>query len=125
MEPKVRSVPHPGDISVGPDQYGAGSYDRAKHRNLLNANVFRIDRSNPIRPWRDVEAAEWPMTSSPPNWLNSNAIRTIAPRLYWGRPKRAAMFPQAINERAVVRNNRLADALALRRCGRPATAYDD
>ena len=56
-EPEVRSVPHPGNISVGPDQHGGGSGDRAKYRKIPFANIFRVDHLNPIGPWSDVEAA--------------------------------------------------------------------
>ncbi len=48
---------HPGDISVGPDQHGGGSGDRAKYRKLPRTDVFGVDQLDPIRPWRDVEAA--------------------------------------------------------------------
>ena len=52
----VRS-PTQADISVGPDQHGGGSSDRAECRKLPRTDVFGVDQLNPIRPWSDVEAA--------------------------------------------------------------------
>src|SRR5437870_13286364 len=60
MEPQAGSVSHPGYVSVGPNQHGSGSSDRAKYRKLPDANVFGVDQLNPIRPWSDVEAAGLP-----------------------------------------------------------------
>src|SRR6185436_10405933 len=56
-EPRLGRVSHPGHISVGPDQHGLGSRDGAKHWKLPHAITFGVDNSDPIRPWRDVEAA--------------------------------------------------------------------
>ena len=33
-EPQLGSVSHPGHVSVGPDQHGGGSGDRAEYRKL-------------------------------------------------------------------------------------------
>jgi len=49
-------VPH-RHVSVGPNQHGSGSSDRAKYRKLPDTNVFSVDQLNPIRPWSDVETA--------------------------------------------------------------------
>src|ERR1700722_908412 len=52
------AVPHPGDISVGPDQHGSGSRDRAKYRKLPRTSVFGVDQPDPaVCPRRDVKAA--------------------------------------------------------------------
>src|SRR5262245_50176280 len=51
------SISHPGDVSVGPDQYGGGSSDSPDGRKLPWSGVSSVDRLNPIRPWRDVEVA--------------------------------------------------------------------
>jgi hypothetical protein len=56
-ESEVGSVSDPGDVSVGPDQYGSGSGDRAKDWKLPGADIFSIDRLDPVSPWGDVEAA--------------------------------------------------------------------
>jgi hypothetical protein len=56
-EPRVGVVSHPGDMSVGPDEHGGGSRDRADNRKLPNADVFGADQLNPIRPRSDVETA--------------------------------------------------------------------
>ena len=55
--PRCGAVSHPGDISVGPNQHGGGSSDRAEHRKLPQTSVFGVDQLNPIRPRSDVEAA--------------------------------------------------------------------
>ena len=47
---RIRAVPHPGDISVGPDQHGGGSGDRAEHRKLPHAGVRRRRSSGPGQP---------------------------------------------------------------------------
>src|SRR5947207_5855306 len=57
MEPQVGSVSHPGHVSVGPNQHGSGSSDRAKYRKLPRTNVLGVDQLNPICPRSDVEAA--------------------------------------------------------------------
>src|SRR5215813_9037491 len=44
-------------MSVGPDQHGVRSSDRAKHRKLPWTSTSRLDQPDPIRPWGDVEAA--------------------------------------------------------------------
>src|SRR5512143_4246668 len=51
----VRAVSDPRDVSVGPDQHGGGSSDRAEDRELPRTSVSSIDPLNPIRPWSDVE----------------------------------------------------------------------
>src|ERR1700736_2310038 len=56
-ESEVGSVSGPGNVSVGPDQHGSGSGDRAKHRKLPQAAIFSIDQLDPVSPWRDVKAA--------------------------------------------------------------------
>ena len=53
----ICAVSHPGDISVGPNQHGGGSGDRAKYRKLPQADIFSVDQLDPIRPWSNVEAA--------------------------------------------------------------------
>jgi hypothetical protein len=53
----VGSVSDPGDVSVGPSQYGSGRGDRATCRKLPRTNVFGVDQLDPVRPWSDVEAA--------------------------------------------------------------------
>jgi hypothetical protein len=57
MEPRLGSVSHPGDISVGPNQHGGGSSDRPECGKLPRTEVFAVDQLNPIAPWSDVEAA--------------------------------------------------------------------
>ena len=57
MESGVGSVSDPGDVSVGPDQDGGGSGDRAEHRKLPSAGILSIDQLDPVGPWSDVEAA--------------------------------------------------------------------
>src|SRR3954454_2418214 len=44
-------------MSVGPDQHGTRSGDRAKCRKPPHAVVFGVDQLDPIRPRSDVEAA--------------------------------------------------------------------
>src|SRR4030088_2062188 len=44
-------------MSIGTDQYGSGSGDRAKCRKFPHAVVFGVDQLNAIRPRSDVEAA--------------------------------------------------------------------
>jgi hypothetical protein len=56
-KPEARAVSHPGDMSVGANQHGSGSSDRAEDRKLPHTVVFGVDELNPIAPWRDVEAA--------------------------------------------------------------------
>src|SRR5215472_15302123 len=56
-EPRVGSVSYPHHMSVGPNQHGSGSTDRAKYRKLPRTAIVRVAHLNPIRPWRDVEAA--------------------------------------------------------------------
>src|ERR1700693_1673490 len=51
------AVPHPGDMSVGPDQHGSGSGDRAKYRKFPQPDIFSIDHLDPVRPRCDAEAA--------------------------------------------------------------------
>src|SRR3954467_15153256 len=51
------AVSHPGDMSVGPDQHGTRSGDRAKCRKFPHAVVSGVDQLDPIRPRSDVEAA--------------------------------------------------------------------
>jgi hypothetical protein len=51
------SVSHPGHVSVGPNQHGSGSRDRAKYRKLPDTNVSGVDQLNPVRPWSGVAAA--------------------------------------------------------------------
>src|SRR5262249_104172 len=46
-----------GEVCVGPNQHGVGSGDRAKHRKPPPTNTVSVDQPDPIRPWRDVEAA--------------------------------------------------------------------
>ena len=53
----VRAVSDPRDVSVGPDQHGSGSSDRAEHRELPHTSVSSVDPLHPIRPWSDVEGA--------------------------------------------------------------------
>ena len=43
----MRSVPHPGNISVGPDQHGGGSGDRAKYRKLPHTTAIAEDPARP------------------------------------------------------------------------------
>ena len=37
-------------MSVGPNQHGGGSSDRAQHRQLPPTRILRVDSSNPICP---------------------------------------------------------------------------
>jgi hypothetical protein len=53
----VRAVSDPRHVSVGPNQHGGGSSDRAEHRELPHPSVSSVDPLNPIRPWSDVERA--------------------------------------------------------------------
>jgi hypothetical protein len=53
----VRAVSDPRDVSVGPDQRGSGSRNRAEHRELPHPGVSSVDPSNPLHPWIDVEGA--------------------------------------------------------------------
>src|SRR3954468_19254574 len=53
----VRAVSDPRDVSVGPNQHGSGSSDRAEHRELPHISVSSVDPLNPIRPWSDIEGA--------------------------------------------------------------------
>ena len=57
MKALVRAVGGPRDVSVGPNQHGSGSSDRAEHRELPRTSVSSVDPLNPIRPWSDVEGA--------------------------------------------------------------------
>src|SRR4029077_104381 len=43
-------------MSVGPNQDGSGSSDRAKYRELPHTGILSVDQLNPIRPWSDVQA---------------------------------------------------------------------
>jgi hypothetical protein len=54
---QLAQVSHPANISVGPNQYGSRSRDRADYPKLPGTDVFSVDQPNPIGPWRDVEAA--------------------------------------------------------------------
>src|SRR5207244_12825711 len=56
-ESELGSVSDPGNVSVGPDQHGSGSCDRAEYRELPLPLVARVDQLDPVRPWSDVEAA--------------------------------------------------------------------
>ncbi len=53
----IRAVSDPRDVSVGPDQHGGGSGDRAEHREFPRAIIASLDQTHPIRPGRDVEGA--------------------------------------------------------------------
>jgi hypothetical protein len=53
---RVGWLSDPGDVSVGPDQHGGGSGDRAKYRKLPQAVIVSIDQLDPVSPWSDVEA---------------------------------------------------------------------
>ena len=53
----VRTVSDPRDVSIGPNQHGSGSRDRAEHRELPHTSVSSVDPLNPVRPWSDVEGA--------------------------------------------------------------------
>src|SRR5664279_3948454 len=53
-EAQVRAVSHPGDISIGPNQYGSGSRDRAKFRKFPCSDIFSVDQLDPVCPCRDV-----------------------------------------------------------------------
>jgi hypothetical protein len=48
-------VSHPGDMSVGANEHGGGSRDRADNGKLPNADVFGVDQLNPIRPWSPAQ----------------------------------------------------------------------
>src|SRR6202050_208049 len=52
----LRTVPYPGDISVGPDQHGCRSGDLAKYRKLPRADILSIDQLDPVSPRRDLNA---------------------------------------------------------------------
>src|SRR5689334_24912772 len=54
-EAHMGSFSYPGDISVGPNQHGTGSRNRANDRKLPRTSVFDVDRVDPIHPWSDVE----------------------------------------------------------------------
>src|SRR5438105_11920441 len=56
-ESELGSVSDPGNVSVGPDQHGSGSGDRAKYRKLPRTDIFSIDQLDPVSPWSDVKAA--------------------------------------------------------------------
>src|SRR3982074_48764 len=56
-ESELGGVSDPGNVSVGPDQHGSGSGDRAKYRKLPRADIFSIDQLDPVSPWSDVNAA--------------------------------------------------------------------
>ena len=46
----VRAFSDPGDVSVGPNQHGRGSSDRAEHRELPHTVVSSVEALDPIRP---------------------------------------------------------------------------
>ena len=50
----LRSVAHPGNISVRPNQHGSGSSDCAKYRKLPHTNIFSLDQSNPMLEQSEV-----------------------------------------------------------------------
>jgi hypothetical protein len=52
----VGFVSHPCHVSIGPDQDGSRSSDRADYGKLPYAKIFGIDQLNPIPPRVDVEA---------------------------------------------------------------------
>jgi hypothetical protein len=45
-------------MSVGTNEQGAPSRDRADHRQLPGACVHGVDEPNPIRPRRDVHSVD-------------------------------------------------------------------
>jgi hypothetical protein len=53
----VGFISHPCDVSIGPDQDGSGSIDRADYGKLPHAKMFSIDELDPIRPLRDIQVA--------------------------------------------------------------------
>src|SRR5512133_3949096 len=53
----ICAVPHPGDVSIGSDQYCSGGCYLPQDRKLPIAGIFGVDQLNPICPWSDVEAA--------------------------------------------------------------------
>ena len=57
VSPRLVPLSHPGDMSVGPDQHGGGSSDRAEYRELPRTGIFRVDQLDPVCPWGDVDAA--------------------------------------------------------------------
>jgi len=57
LESGVCAVAHPGDVSVGPDQHGAGSRNFPKCGELPRTCVGGVNYLNPIRPSNDVELA--------------------------------------------------------------------
>src|SRR5262245_40957680 len=52
----VSLVSDPCHRSVGPDQDGIGSSDRADDGKLPRAEIFGVDQLNPICPRGDIEA---------------------------------------------------------------------
>src|SRR3984893_2985442 len=56
-ESEVGSVSDPGNVSVGSDQHGSGSGDRAKYRKLPHTDIFSIDQLDRVSRWSDVKAA--------------------------------------------------------------------
>ena len=58
-QPVVCAIPHPGDISVGPDQYGSRCGNRAYYRKFPRAGIFSVHQLDSIGPRSDVEAARF------------------------------------------------------------------
>src|SRR3954454_4424082 len=54
---RLDDVADPGDVSVGPNEHGAGGRDRADRRKLPRAVVARVERLHAIGPARDAAAA--------------------------------------------------------------------
>ena len=52
MEPQGGSVSDPGHVSVGPNQHGSGSRDRAEYRKLPCTDVVSVDQLNDLTDFR-------------------------------------------------------------------------
>jgi len=50
-EPPLGQVSHPGHVSVGPNQYGAGGSDYPERGKLPRTNIRGVDQLNAIRPF--------------------------------------------------------------------------
>ena len=50
----------PGDVAVRADEDGRRSLDRSEHRELPAAVVGRVNHSDPVVSWGDVQAGGGP-----------------------------------------------------------------
>src|ERR1700679_2599867 len=53
----LRAAPHPRDISVGSDQHGGGSGDRAQDRKFPQFDTLSFDQLDTVSPRSDGKAA--------------------------------------------------------------------